>query len=344
MSFRRPLAIAVLSAGLATSAVPASASASSAAEARTQPSLTGAAASGPAALSSPSDRRARQRAVVRAGRAGTVVFRSNRGRLVVARVKPAGKWQVVDASRFGRGAVDVTLRKGRRIVEVSGSVTQGTIETDVARRQRPDMRALGDEPITIPAGSAGSVTLQVVDGELTIVEVVTNPGFIVTRQRARGTEAEISLRSRTQFVDLEVDVDGGELVSDLEVAYREDSIPATDGDVTLDLLAAGSAVLTIEDEELSLTSLDLNEGWRVEESEEDDEEIALDLTDGSTEVSVEVAVDDGWLEIEIEIEGRSEDVDDDSDHDDESGDDEDDDESDDDEDDEDEDDDEDDED
>ncbi len=79
------------------------------------------------------------------------------------------------------------------------------------------------------------MTVQAVDGALTIVEVTPADGYTVVEQRAEGLEVDLTFRSEPHVVELEIDVEDGQLISDLEIETRDGAYPAEDGEFTVDL-------------------------------------------------------------------------------------------------------------
>jgi hypothetical protein len=243
-----------------------------------------------------SARKAPQRTVLTAGRAGSVIVASRGNTVRIVSARPKAGWKVVEARRTGRDEVDVTFRNKRRVVEVEGVA------------------------VTIPAGAAGSVTIQMVDGRLTIVSVNPAAGFTVTEQRISRHAADFTFESDLFEIELEIDIEDGDFVAELDVETADDVISADDGEITIDVADAGTATLTINDGELALAVTDPASGWDASrDRDRDDDSVEVVFTDGNTLVELDAELDDGYLEIEIESESTHDDddggADDDSDED-----------------------------
>lgn len=274
------------------------------------------------------------RQVVKAGKAGTVVLNVRNGKVRLVSAKPRAGWKVVDARRTGPREVDVLFRNARRVVEVETTLDGGRLVKDVSRRGLPRAGRLGVDPVTLQAGPGGSVTVQMVDGELTIVSVEPKAGFTVVEQRAFGLEVDVTFLSDNLEVEFEVDVEDGRLVSELDIESRRGAYPAVDGDLTVDVADAGSLVLNVAGRDLSLVSTAPATGWTATgDREDDDDEVAVYFRNGEQVIEFSAELERSWIEIEIEIESTYDDDDDDDDDEDDDDDDDEDDEDDDDDDD-----------
>lgn len=257
------------------------------------------------------------------GPAGSVSVESSKGRLRVADVDPSSGWKVVEARATGKREVDVTFRKGGRVLEFEANLSGGRVTGDIVRRGAPQTALMDADVHTIEAGPAGSVSVQFVDGALQIVSVTPNEGWTVTEQRSRGLEVDVEFVSDTQKVELEIDIANGELASELEIEALEGT-PAEDGTFEIPAGVAGALTVSVSGDEVSLVSTAPADGWTASENESDDpNEVEVTFTGLTESVEVSVEVDDGVLEVEIEAEDDDDDddADDDDSDDDEDGDD-----------------------
>jgi hypothetical protein len=277
--------------------------------------LTAASAASPERVA-PERRNGRQ--VVRAGKAGAVVLGVRNGRMRIIAAKPRPGWRVVDARRTGPREVDVLFRSAKRVVEVETVLDGGRLKTEVSRRKPPRAGQLSPDAMTLQAGPAGTVTVQLVDGKLTIVGIEPAAGFTVVEQRSRGLEVDVTFLSDGLEVEFEIDVEDGRLVSDLEIESRRGANPAVDGDSTFEVGGAGSLVLNVADGDLSLVSTAPATGWTASrDREDDDDEVEVHFSTDTELMVFSAELDDNWIEVEIEFESTHDDSDDDEDDDDE---------------------------
>jgi hypothetical protein len=263
---------------------------------------------------------------VKAGNAGAVVVGVRNGKMRVIAATPRAGWKVVDARRTGPREVDVLFRSAKSVVEVEAVLDGGRLMTEVSRRKPPRAGQLGPDATTLQAGPAGTVTVQLVNGVLTIVGVEPAAGFTVVEQRSRGLEVDVTFLSDVLEVEFEIDVEDGHLVSDLEIESRDEGTPAVDGDVTFELGAPGTVTLNVDGRDLSVVSSALAPGWTASgDREDDDAEVTIYFRNRDQLVVFSAELEDSRIEIEIEIESTYDDDDDWDDDDDEDDDDDDDD-------------------
>lgn len=263
------------------------------------------------AQSSDSAERRTGRQMVRVGQAGSVVIHADSGRLRLLATKPAAGWKVVEARATGRRELDVTFRKGGRVMEFEADLVRGRVVTDVAHRGAPRWRALSGDVQTVPAGPAGTVSVQFIGNELQIVDVVANPGWQVTEQRDGRLEVDVTFVSADKRVELEIDVARGELVADLDIETRRGSA-VSDGRYEIPAGAAGSLSVEVTAGTVDLVGTDPAAGWTATgDLSRDDDEVEVRFSGAGGVVEASVELDDGRLEVEIESERDDDDDDDD---------------------------------
>ncbi|NNE74265.1 MAG: hypothetical protein HKN26_11420, partial [Acidimicrobiales bacterium] len=72
------------------------------------------------------------------------------------------------------------------------------------------------EPITIQALEAGTVTYQVSDGSIVLLEAAPAAGWIVKAEADRPGEVELSFRNGDQRIDVDIEIDDGEVKVEVE--------------------------------------------------------------------------------------------------------------------------------
>lgn len=148
------------------------------------------------------------------GEAGTVTFDVVDGALVLEDVSEADGWTVTDVEEEA-DEVEVDLQRGDVEVEIEielasgGTVLEVEIDTDIEDA----------EPGTYDLGDAGSLTFEVTDGRLELVDLTVTDGWEVTEQDVEGDEIEIELRDGAMRWDAGVDLNGSiEVELDYEVS------------------------------------------------------------------------------------------------------------------------------
>ncbi|MFA9429634.1 hypothetical protein [Egicoccus sp. AB-alg2] len=149
-------------------------------------------------------------------------------------------------------------------------------------------------PGTWPVGDAGTVTWDVRDGALVLVDVSPSEGWDATVDEEGDDEVEVDFRRGDEGWDFEVEVDDGRL--EIDVYYdRRNADPGA-----YDLPDGGSFVFDASGDALTLTSIEAPPGWEVTEREEERDEFSFTLVAGDRRVEVEVELDDGRIEVEID--------------------------------------------
>jgi len=151
-------------------------------------------------------------------------------------------------------------------------------------------------PGTWPVGDAGTVTFDVRDGGLVLLDVVVADGWDHVVEEEDPDELEVDFRRGGEAWDFEVELhdDGSRLEVDVHYDLR-DADPGA-----YDLPDGGSFVFTSGDGVLTLTGVEAPAGWQVTDREEDGDEFSFTLTAGDRRVQVEVELDDGRVELEID--------------------------------------------
>jgi hypothetical protein len=149
-------------------------------------------------------------------------------------------------------------------------------------------------PGTWPVGDAGTVTFSLAGGRLVLEDVSTADGWTSRIDEEDDDELEVDFERDGVSWEFEVEVDDGRL----EVELRQDLRDAQPG--SYDLADAGSFAFEVADGRLTLTTLDVADGWELTEREEDADEFEFELRQGEREFDVEVELDDGRVEVEID--------------------------------------------
>ena len=152
---------------------------------------------------------------------------------------------------------------------------------------------------TWPIGDAGTVTFSLVDGALTLDEVVANDGWQTNVDKEDRDEIEVDLRG--EDVEWQFEAELEDQGSRLKIQIDQDIDDAAPG--TYDLGDAGTFTFEVTDGRLTLVELALTEGWTQQKLEEEDDEIEFDIVSGSRQFEVQIDLeDDGRVEVDIEYE------------------------------------------
>ncbi|MFA9446161.1 hypothetical protein [Egicoccus sp. AB-alg6-2] len=149
-------------------------------------------------------------------------------------------------------------------------------------------------PGTWPVGDAGTVTWDVRDGALVLLDHTAAEGWETIVEEEDDDEIEVDFRRDGEAWDFEVELDDGRI----EVDINYDRTDAEAG--AYDLPDGGSFVFEADGDALTLTSIEAPDGWDVAEREEEGDEFSFDLVDGDRRIDVEVELDDGRIEVEID--------------------------------------------
>lgn len=158
-------------------------------------------------------------------------------------------------------------------------------------------------PGTWPVGDAGTVTFDVRDGGLVLLDVVAADGWDHAVEEEDADELEVDFRRGDEAWDFEVEVSSGagsDATDDgrLEIDVYYDRRDADPG--AYDLPDGGSFVFAADAGVLTLSGVEAPDGWQVTDREEDGDEFSFTLTSGDRRVQVEVELDDGRIEVEID--------------------------------------------
>jgi hypothetical protein len=158
------------------------------------------------------------------------------------------------------------------------------------------------EPGTWQLGEAGSVTFDVVGGELVLAGVAATDGWQITEQDADEDDIEVELAraSERYLFEVELDDDG----TRLEVRIEHDLERVPGG--TYALGDAGAVEVRVDGERLVVERVTVAEGWQVVAEEREDDELEVELVRGDQRWHLEVEVDDDHLDVEIVYEVRGE--------------------------------------
>lgn len=157
------------------------------------------------------------------------------------------------------------------------------------------------EPGTWQVGDAGTVTFSIVEGRLSLDEVVAAEGWQVTEQSADADEIEVDLERDGERYEFQVELeDDG---SSLEVRIDHDIDTAEAG--TFELGDAGSVTVAIDGDRLVLEDLTVTDGWEVDTDSRDDDEIEIDLERGDQRWDLEIELDGGRLQVERDYRVRT---------------------------------------
>lgn len=151
------------------------------------------------------------------------------------------------------------------------------------------------QPGNWPVGDAGTVTFDVVDGQLVLEDHEAAAGWEATVDDGDGDGIEVDFTQDGRRWEFEVEIDDGRL----EIEIRQDHSDASAG--SYDLPDGGSFAFDANGR-LTLTDVSPGDGWEVVEQQEESDEVEIDLREGDRTVDVEVELDDGRIEVEIDYE------------------------------------------
>ncbi len=141
-------------------------------------------------------------------------------------------------------------------------------------------------------GDAGEVEFRFENGALTLVDARPNSEWNVEIDEQSADEIEVD------FVggDTEWEFEAEGNILEIETRQRIDNAP----DGVYQLGDAGEVEFAREGERLTLTEVRPNEGWNVNTSEEDADEIEIDLDRGNVQWEFEAELDDGETEVHVD--------------------------------------------
>lgn len=156
---------------------------------------------------------------------------------------------------------------------------------------------------TFAALDAGSVTIVVAGGEVSLVEVDPRTGWSVTPDDAEPDEVEFDLSRGTQTIEFAAEVEDRGV---LEVSIEERS-ELLDGTRLVELPdGAGTIALRISGGQIATEPLTPASGWRVDDERRDPRDgdllITISSEDGFARIAFEAEVEDGrFLDLEITL-------------------------------------------
>jgi len=143
-------------------------------------------------------------------------------------------------------------------------------------------------------GDAGEVDFRFENGMLMLVDARPNSGWNVEIDEQSADEIEVDFVSGDTEWEFEVEAEGN--ILEIETRQRIDNAP----DGVYQLGDAEEVELAREGERLTLTEVRPNEGWNVNTSEEDADEIEVDLDRGNVQWEFEAELDDGETEVYVD--------------------------------------------
>lgn len=160
-----------------------------------------------------------------------------------------------------------------------------------------------DHPITARPGrwlihDAGFVEFDVVEGNLTLVDIQSASGWITSTDDESGDSLEIDFTRENIDIEVEIELDDGAL----EVDINTDHTPADSGEYQLG--QAGSMAFDVDGGRLNLTDVTIEDGWEQRTDEESSDEIEFGLRSGHERWQVAMELDDGETELEIDYRVR----------------------------------------
>jgi hypothetical protein len=151
------------------------------------------------------------------GEAGDVTLAVSASALEIDSVTPAAGWTVARAEIVGRIAM-VWLRNVTQEVRFTATDVAGAIAVELVfgAIENPPNAAMESSRTTFEVADAGFVTLEVLEGQLTIVGTEAKDGWRVTEQEQDETEIEVEFTWADRKLEFKARLVGGEIVTLLE--------------------------------------------------------------------------------------------------------------------------------
>lgn len=139
--------------------------------------------------------------------------------------------------------INVKFRAGSLEVEFEAELEDGTLTVNVTREDTDEMSAddqsddiensstatvadatqAADMTKTFEAGAAGTVTISVSNGVLTLDGTTENAGWAITKTRTEAGEIKVEFRNGPQQVEFEADLNHGQLETKTETKTSDDN-------------------------------------------------------------------------------------------------------------------------
>ncbi len=165
----------------------------------------------------------------------------------------------------------------------------------------------------IDAAPAGSITVSLSDGRLTLVSTDITSAWAKTRQEIESDQIKLKYDNGSTELEIEVELEDGRV--EWHVTFEphrsatsttsttsttlpdgddsDDSGTTASGPIVIDAAPAGSITVSLSDGRLTLVSTDITSAWAKTRQEIESDQIKLKYDNGSTELEIEVELEDG---------------------------------------------------
>lgn len=149
---------------------------------------------------------------------------------------------------------------------------------------------------TWQVGEAGTVTFDLDEGGLSLVDVSAADGWSESIDENSGEEIEVDFERGDVDYTIEIEWDGGEL----EIEIDQDLDDAEAG--RYELGQAGTVEIALEGASLSLVEVDAATGWNETDRDVESDDVDVELSASPEQWEFSADLDDGELDIELDYE------------------------------------------